>query len=192
MRNTHESGTGARVPAVAPRGVLTSVVAGAVLLGSATVLAGPASAQDAQDADAVSQAGTLRYGDWRLQSDAPPPQSNIMTYEPWGDGGMQITVRSTNSRGESSEWGYTTLFDGVFRPVEGQEGAETAVEVVDERTTRISNARNGRVYQVILNVLSDDGDTINNEYIRLDDEGKITRVSHAVYERVEGEAGSGR
>lgn len=134
---------------------------------------------------AAAQEGNPRFGVWKLQSDAPPPRSNIMTYEPWGDGGMKITVESTNGDGESSAWSYTTLFDGVFRPVEGQENAETAVEVIDERSTRIYNKRNGRVTQVIINTLSEDGNTINNEYVRMDAEGKITRVTHAVYERIE-------
>jgi len=135
-------------------------------------------------ASAASAQGESRFGQWRMQSDAPPPSSNIMTYEAWGDGGMRITVASTNSRGNSSEWGYTTLFDGEFRAVEGQEGSETAVEIIDERSTRIINRRNGRVTQVIINTLSEDGDTISNEYIRMDAEGKITGVSHAVYERI--------
>jgi hypothetical protein len=128
--------------------------------------------------------GESRFGQWRMQSDAPPPSSNIMTYEPWGDGGMKITVASTNSRGNSSEWGYTTLFDGEFRAVEGQEGSETAVEIIDERSTRIINRRNGRVTQVIINTLSEDGNTISNEYVRMNAEGEITGVSHAVYERI--------
>ncbi len=108
-----------------------------------------------------------RFGVWRMQSDAPPPSVNIMTYESYGDGGMRITVESTNSRGRESKWGYVTMFDGVFRPVTGQEGAETAVEIVNDRTTRISNKRNGRVSQVIINTLSEDGNTINNEYVRM-------------------------
>ena len=99
-------------------------------------------------------------------------------------GGMKITVESTNASGATNAWGYVTMFDGEFRPVEGQENATTAVEVVDERTTRILNARNGEVYQVILNVLSEDGNTIENEYIRVDAEGRPTRVSHATYDRI--------
>ncbi len=133
--------------------------------------------------DAAAQ-GESRFGQWRMQSDAPPPSSNIMTYEAWGDGGMKVTVASTNSRGQSSEWGYMTLFDGQFRAVEGQEGSETAVEVINDRSTRIINRRNGRVTQVIINTLSEDGNTISNEYVRMDAEGKITGVSHAVYERI--------
>ncbi len=125
-----------------------------------------------------------RFGQWWLDGNSPPPSVNIMTYEPWGDGGMSITVTSTNSRGQESEWGYNTLFDGEFRPVHGQDGSETAVEWVDERTTRISNMRNGRVTQVIINTLSEDGQTILNEYIRLDQNGKITGVGHATYRRI--------
>ncbi len=138
-------------------------------------------------ADVSAQNTNPRFGVWKLKSDAPPPSSNIMTYEPWGDGGMKITVESVSRRGES-KWSYSTLFDGQFRPVEGQENAETAVEIVNERTTRISNKRDGRVTQVIINTLSEDGDTISNEYVRLDEDGKITGVGHAVYERIQAAA----
>lgn len=131
-----------------------------------------------------AQSTNPRFGVWQLQSDAPPPAKNVMTYEPYGDGGMAVTVASTNARGESSEWGYVTLFDGVFRPVRGQDNADTAVEIIDENSTRILNRRSGRVYQVIINTLSEDRNTISNEYVRLDEDGKITRVTHAVYQRI--------
>ena len=125
-----------------------------------------------------------RFGVWQMESSAPPPSRNVMTYEPFEQNGMKVTVEATNARGEDSAWGYDTLFDGAFRPVWGQENAETAVEIVDERTTRILNMRNGRVTQVIINTLSEDGNTINNEYVRLDENGSITGVSHAVYRRI--------
>lgn len=132
------------------------------------------------DAEAASNP---RFGVWQLESDRPPPYKNVMTYEPWGDGGMKITVATTNAEGEESEWSYTTLFDGVFRPVAGQENAESAVEVVDERTNRILNRRNGEVGQVIVNVLSEDGNTIDNEYRRTLADGTES-VSHAIYRRI--------
>lgn len=135
-----------------------------------------ANAAQAQDANP-------RFGVWKLRSDAAPPALNLMTYEPYGDGGMRITVESTNAAGESSTWGYVTFFDGEFRPVSGLENAETAVEIVDERTNRITNIRDGIVRQVIINVLSENGDTIHNEYRRLNDDGS-EQVSHAVYERI--------
>ena len=76
-----------------------------------------------------------------------------------------------------------TYFDGKFRPVTGHEGAETAVEVIDARSTRIYNKRNGVVYQVVINTLSEDNNSINNEYIRMDKDGKITGVTHVTYIR---------
>jgi hypothetical protein len=69
--------------------------------------------------------------------------------------------------------------------VEGQENSETAVEVVDDRTTRILNMRQGRVTQVVINTLSEDGNTISNEYVRLDESGAISGVGHAVYRRIQ-------
>lgn len=59
------------------------------------------------------------------------------------------------------------------------------MEFVNERTTRITNRRDGRVTQVIINTLSEDGNVIENEYVRLDAEGKIVGVSHAGYVRVQ-------
>ncbi len=127
---------------------------------------------------------TNRYGKWKMDSEAPAPQSNIMTYEPFGDGGMKVTVTTVNAQGQTRDWGYETLFDGVFRPVRNQDGNETAVEIINDRSTRIQNKSKGRVTQVVINTLSEDLQTINNEYVRLDQDGKITGVTHAVYRRM--------
>jgi hypothetical protein len=151
-----------------------SLIIGAALVATAAFAAAEASAQDPAH----------RFGQWKMDSDAPAPAINVMTYAAWGDGGMSITVAATNARGQDSEWGYNTTFDGEFRDVWGQNGSETAVEWVDEKTTRISNMRNGRVTQVIINTLSEDGNTIENEYVRMDENGKITGVGHATYRRM--------
>ena len=153
------------------RDLTASLVATAVLLGAAV--------------GAQGQTTNPRFGVWKMRSDAPPPSINIMTYQAYGDGGMGITVESTNRQGRETKWGYVTMFDGVFRTVTGQQNAETAVEIVDDRTTRILNKRNGRVTTVIINTLSEDGNTISNEYVRLDENGDIVRVTHAVYERIQ-------
>jgi hypothetical protein len=39
------------------------------------------------------------------------------------------------------------------------------------------------VNQVVINTLSDDNNKINNEYIRMDKDGKITGVTHQTYIR---------
>ena len=149
-----------------------------------TTLAAALSVLVIASAGASAQTANPRIGVWRMQSDAPAPSSNVMTYAPHGNGGMSVTVEAVNARGEKTKWGYVTMFDGQFRPVEGQQGSETAVEVIDERSTRISNKRNGKVYQVVINTLSEDRNTISNEYVRLDESGKVTGVTHAIYQRV--------
>lgn len=163
-----------------------ATAAGVLACGSGDGDGADGAAADAEAAQTAAETlDNPRFGVWQLESDRPPPYRNIMTYEPYGDGGMKITVATTNAEGETSSWGYVTMFDGEFRSVEGGgEGATTAVEVVDDRTNRILNARDGEVYQVIINILSEDGNTIDNEYRRTREDGTES-VSHAVYRRIE-------
>ncbi len=121
--------------------------------------------------------GETRFGVW-VNSTNP---NNVMTYEPYEKSGMKITVSNPSKPGD--EWSYVTFFDGKFRPVTGQNGAETAVEIINEKSTRIYNKRDGVVYQVVINTLSDDNNKIENEYIRMDKDGKITGVTHVTYIR---------
>ena len=123
--------------------------------------------------------GEMRFGVW----DNSTNPNNVMTYEPFEKGGSKLTV-SNPSKPEDS-WSYVTLFDGVFRPVTGQPGSETAVELINgsPKSIRIYNKRDGEVYQVVINTLSEDNNTISNEYIRMDKAGKITGVTHVTYLR---------
>ena len=121
--------------------------------------------------------GETRFGVW----DNSTNPNNVMTYEPYDKGGMKIIV--SNPSDPKATWSYVTMFDGKFRPVEGQQNSETAVEIINDKSTRIYNKRNGVVYQVVINTLSDDNNTISNEYIRMDKDGKITGVSHVTYNR---------
>jgi hypothetical protein len=123
--------------------------------------------------------GETRFGIW----DNSTNPNNVMTYEPFQKGGSKLTVSNPSKPGD--EWSYETLFDGKFRPVAGQPGSETAVELINgsAKSIRIYNKRNGVVYQVVINTLSEDNNTINNEYIRMDPDGKITGVTHVTYVR---------
>jgi hypothetical protein len=116
-----------------------------------------------------------RFGVW----DNSTNPNNVMTYEPHEKGGMKIIV--SDPRKPEAAWSYITFFDGKFQPVHNQQNSETAVEVIDAKSTRISNKRDGVVYQVVINTLNDDNTQINNEYIRLDKDGKITGVTHVTY-----------
>ena len=125
---------------------LRNVFVSATVLTAALVTASPSWAQ-----------GETRFGVW-VNSTNP---NNVMTYEPFEKGGMKITVSNPSQPG--SDWSYVTLFDGKFRPVTGQQNSETAVEVINEKSTRIYNKRDGVVYQVVINTLSEDNNTIYNE-----------------------------
>ena len=143
-----------------------NLLVGTAVFIAAIVSASPSSAQP-----------TARFGVW----DNSTNPNNVMTYEPYENGGSKLTV--SNPSNPSATWSYVTMFDGKFRPVTGQESSETAVEIINEKSTRIYNKRNGVVYQVVINTLSDDNNKINNEYIRMDKDGKITGVTHVTYIR---------
>ena len=120
---------------------------------------------------------TARFGVW----DNSTNPNNVMTYEAYDKGGSKLTV--SNPSNPASDWSYVTLFDGVYRPVTGQKGAETAVEIINSKSIRIYNKRDGVLTQVVINTLSEDNNTINNEYNRMDKDGKITGVTHVDYIR---------
>jgi hypothetical protein len=130
-----------------------------------------------------AQAANPRIGKWKLKQE--PPALNIMTYEPFGNGGMKVTVESTNAQGRTSKWTYTTMFDGKDEPVSGDTRTETtAVKKIDDRTNEITNKRGGKVVQVITNVLTPDGKTINNTYKNYNEQGELTTTTTAVYEKM--------
>lgn len=129
--------------------------------------------------------GNARFGRWKLKSDAPAPASNIMTYEPFGASGMKVTVTSVNARGDTTSWSYATNFDGADMPVSGNTGTtHTAVRRISDRVNEIVNKRDGKVTQVLTNVLSPDGNTIGVMYMRDDGTGKTVGVTFATYERL--------
>ena len=126
-----------------------------------------------------------RFGKWKLKSEAPPPSSNIMTYEPHGAKGMKVTIDAVNAQGEKSQWWYITEFDGKDMPVTGNRNqTHSAVRVINDRINEIINKNNGKVTQVLTNVLSPDGNTIGVMYMRDDGSGKTTNVTFATYERI--------
>ena len=120
---------------------------------------------------------TARFGIW----DNSTNPNNVMTYEGFEKGGSKLTV--SNPSNPSQDWSYVTMFDGKFQPVTGQPGSETAVEIINPKSIRVLNKRDGLVYQVVINTLSEDNNTISNEYIRMDKDGKITGVTHVTYNR---------
>lgn len=138
-------------------------------------------------ATAVSaQTPNPRFGKWKLKSDAPAPASNVMTYEPYNGKGMKITIDAVNRDGVKSQWYYTTMFDGKDEPVTGNPGTDSgSVRIITDRINEIVYKKDGRVSQVLTNVLSPDGSTIGVMYMRMNAEGKTTNVTFATYEKMQ-------
>ena len=156
--------------------VCTAVLTAALVAASPGFAQGQAGAKPPKPVD-TTDPRTARFGVW----DNSTNPNNVMTYEGYEKGGSKLTV--SNPSNPANDWSYVTLFDGVFRPVTGQPGAETAVEIINPKSIRIYNKRDGVVNQVVINTLSEDNNTISNEYIRMDKEGKITGVTHVTYIR---------
>jgi hypothetical protein len=132
-----------------------------------------------------AQAPNPRYGHWKLKSEAPAPQSNVMTYEPLGDKGMKITIDAVNKDGVKSQWWYTTHFDGKDETLTGNPGTDTgSVRIITDRINEIVYKKDGKVTQVLTNVLSPDGQSIGVMYMRQNPEGKTTNVTFATYEKM--------
>lgn len=136
-------------------------------------------------AQATAAPTNPRFGRWLLKSDAPPPSSNIMTYEPLGANGMKVTIQAVNARGDTTRWWYTTNFDGQDMPVTGNAGqSHAAVRVVSPQINEIINRKDGRITTRLTNVLSNDGQTIAVIYFRDDGTGRTTGVTFATYLRM--------
>ncbi len=135
---------------------------------------------------ASAQSPNPRYGKWKLKSESPAPTSNVMTYEPLASGkGMKITIDAVNKDGVASKWGYNTMFDGKDEPLYGNPGTDTgSVRIITDRINEIVYKKNGKITQVLTNVLSPDGTTIGVTYMRMNPEGKTTGVTFATYEKM--------
>lgn len=129
--------------------------------------------------------GNPRFGRWQLQSDAPPPASNIMTYEPFGARGMKVSIQSVSAKGDTTRWWYTTEFDGQPMPVTGNAGqTHAAVRSISPSINEIINSNAGRVTQRLTNVLSPDHNTIAVIYMREAADGTTSGVTFATYRRM--------
>ena len=151
----------------------------ALLVALATLEASPYVARGS------AQGANPRYGRWKLKSDAAPPSSNIMTYEPFGGKGMKITIDAVNRDGVKSQWWYTTMFDGKDETLTGNPATDSgSVRIITDRINEIVYKKGGKVTQMLTNVLSPDGSTIGIIYMRMDAEGTTTGVTFATYEKM--------
>ena len=144
-------------------------------VGLAAVLTGVAAVASAQSVNP-------RIGMWKLKQNAPPPASNIMTYEAVAGGGMKVTVDSVSASGNPGHWTYTTMLDGKDAPITGYSADTAAVTQIDAATNEIVYKKDGKITQTATNVISDDGKTITVTFKRTNAQG-LPATSVAVYEK---------
>ena len=136
-----------------------------------------------------AQAENPRYGKWRLKPTDPaaPPSTNVMTYEPHEGKGMKITINTLQPDGSlTPNWGYTTMFDGKDEPMTGSRAKDLAsVKILSDRVNEITYKRDGRITQILTNVISTDGKTLGIIYMNMDASGATTRVTFATYEKMQ-------
>jgi hypothetical protein len=155
-------------------GVLSALIVAALVVSSSGLSAG--------------QATNPRYGKWRLKpADPAQTSNNVMTYEPHNGTGMKVTINMLNADGTlTPQWGYATMFDGKEEPMTGSRAKDTAsVRMISDRTAEITYRRDGRITQILTNVISTDGQTLGIIYMNMDAAGKTTRVTFATYERMQ-------
>lgn len=130
-----------------------------------------------------------RFGSWKMKPATPyadgDKSSNIMTYAPLPGGGMSVKIETTNKAGEpGTPWGYNTMLDGKDLPVYGRNGTDTAsVTPLNDKINVIIYKQGGRLVQILQNVLSADGNTLNISYTSTDAKGE-TKTTYATYEKV--------
>jgi hypothetical protein len=136
-----------------------------------------------------AQATNPRYGKWRLkpQDANAAPSTNVMTYEQHNGTGMKITINRLEADGTlTPQWGYTTMFDGKDEPMTGSRSKDLAsVRMLSDRVAEITYKRDGRINQILHNVISTDHQTLGIIYMTMDAQGKTTRVTFATYERMQ-------
>ncbi len=133
-----------------------------------------------------AQSTNPRLGKWKLKSTNLAPASNIMTYEKFGQDGMKITIDAVKKDDVKSQWSYTTNFDGKDEPIKGNPGADRgSVRIISASINEIVYKKDGRVTQILTNVLSPDANTIAIIYMRQDPDGKTSNVTFATYERIQ-------
>jgi hypothetical protein len=134
---------------------------------------------------AWAQSPNPRIGKWKLKSANPAPASNVMTYEKFGHDGMKITIDAVNKDGAKSQWFYTTNFDGKDEPITGNPSADHgSVRIITPSINEIVYKKDGKVTQILTNVLSPDANTLGIIYMRQDLDGKTSNVTFATYERI--------
>jgi hypothetical protein len=113
-------------------------------------------------AGAVCFASDIQMGTWKLneaKSKFPPKalKNNTVVYEAAGDS-VKVTVDGTDGDGNPTHNEWTGKFDGKDYPLTGDPSADTrSYKKIDDRTTDLTNKKDGKVVLAGRIVVSADG-----------------------------------
>lgn len=111
---------------------------------------------------AVSFAGNPNMGTWKLneaKSKIPSmaPKNGTVVYEAAGDS-TKVTVDGVDGSGKPTHNEWTGKFDGKDYPLRGDPSADTrSYKKIDDRTTELTNKKDGKVTATGRIVISADG-----------------------------------
>jgi len=126
-------------------------------------------------------------GTWKLneaKSTLPPmsAKNNTVVYEAVGDK-IKVTVDGVDGDGKSTHNEWTGKFDGKDHPVTGDPGANTrSYKKIDDRTTELTNKKDGKVTITGRIVISADGKSRTVAVSGTDAKGNKVK-STAVYDK---------
>ena len=136
---------------------------------------------------AVSFAGNPNMGTWKLneaKSKVPAgvTKNTTVVYEAAGDN-IKVTVDGVTGDGKPAHNEWTGKFDGKDYPLVGDPGADTrAYKMEGERTTELTNKKDGKVTTTGKIVVSADGKTRTLNVSGTDPKGMKFKYS-AVYDK---------
>jgi hypothetical protein len=122
-------------------------------------------------------AGNPHLGTWKLNEakskiPAGAPKNNTVVYEAMGDN-IKVTVDGVDGSGKPIHNEWTGKFDGKDYPLVGDATADTrAYKTVNERTTELTNKKDGKVTTKGKIVISADGKSRTLNVSGVDPAGK--------------------
>src|SRR5271165_2830129 len=132
-------------------------------------------------------ASDLNMGTWKLNEAkskiaAGAPKNTMVVYEAAGDS-VKVTVDGVDGDGKPTHNEWTGKFDGKDYPLTGDPNADTrSYKVIDDRTTELTNKKDGKVTLTGRIVVSADGKSRTVTVSGTDPSGK--KVSYtAVYDK---------
>lgn len=126
--------------------------------------------------------GTWKLNEGKSKIPAGAPKNNTVVYEAAGDK-VKVTVDGVDGGGKPTHNEWTGSFDGKDYPLTGDPTADTrSYKKIDDRTTELTNKKDGKVTTTGKIVISADGKSRTVTVTGTDPKGKKVTFT-AVYDK---------